>query len=64
LKFVLLANVNARPRTGALLTLLKPSGKSSMFADDTAVMAVGDTVENSTTKLQSTVNKNPIGGGE
>jgi hypothetical protein len=27
------------------------------FADDTAVIAVGETVENSTGKLQSTVNK-------
>jgi hypothetical protein len=27
------------------------------FADDTAVMAVGETVENSTRKLQSAVNK-------
>jgi hypothetical protein len=27
------------------------------FADDTTVMAVGETVENSTKKLQSAVNK-------
>jgi hypothetical protein len=27
------------------------------FADDTAVMAIGETVESSTRKLQSTVNK-------
>jgi hypothetical protein len=29
----------------------------AMFADDTAVMAVGETAENSTRKLQSAVNK-------
>jgi phage gp45-like len=29
----------------------------AMFADDTAIMAIGDTVENSTRKLQSAINK-------
>jgi hypothetical protein len=29
----------------------------AMFADNTAVMAVGETIENSTQKLQSAVNK-------
>jgi mannose/fructose/N-acetylgalactosamine-specific phosphotransferase system component IID len=29
----------------------------AMFVDDTAVMAIGETVENSTRKLQSAVNK-------
>jgi retron-type reverse transcriptase len=33
------------------------SSTMAMFADDTAVMAAGETVENSTTKLQSAVNK-------
>jgi hypothetical protein len=32
----------------------------AMFADDTAVIAIGETVDISTRKLQSAVNKVPI----